>query len=140
MESFPLSPPLLVISPLLPFSVWVRLWQKVSTCATRVGHATTNTTAGRIGWGALVAALDLAKDYPPFLAFHYSSETWSCFYSGPGIGPTLLARVRAISGGMGLAPLPGPVCREWIPCMAWLGTGLRSLCAMGRVPAFLTVF
>jgi acyl phosphate:glycerol-3-phosphate acyltransferase len=130
----PLLFPLLgYLSGSLPFSIWVmRIAKGVDVRDAGSGHATTTNTIRQagVGWGALVAVLDLAKGFiPTFLAVNYSTETWVIVLTAAlgvvGHCWPLFARFR---GGMGLAPFAGALFAvNWFSVVIGLGLLLTLL-------------
>ena len=131
--SYLLFPLLGYLSGSLPFSVWVTRFAKgVDVRNAGSGHATTTNTIRQagFGWGALVAALDLAKGFiPTLLAVNYSNETWVIVLTAAlavvGHCWPVFAQFR---GGMGLAPFAGALfVVNWISVLIGLGLLLALL-------------
>jgi glycerol-3-phosphate acyltransferase PlsY len=117
----------------LPFSIWVTRYAKgVDVRDAGSGHATTTNTIRQagLGWGALVAVLDVAKGFiPTFLAVRYSNETWvialTAALAVAGHCWPLFAQFR---GGMGIAPFGGALMVvNWFSALIGLGLLLALL-------------
>lgn len=134
MELLPFLFPLLgYLSGSLPFSIWVtRSVKGVDVRDAGSGHATTTNTIRQagFGWGALVAALDVAKGFiPTLLAIRYSNETWvvalTAAFAVAGHCWPILAQFR---GGMGIATFGGAlIAANWFSALIGLGLLLALL-------------
>jgi acyl phosphate:glycerol-3-phosphate acyltransferase len=128
-----LFPILGYLSGSLPFSILVtRVVKGADVRDAGSGHATTTNTIRQLGfgWGALVAALDLAKGFiPTYLASQYSNETWVVVLTAAlavvGHCWPLFAQFR---GGMGLAPFGGALlATNWFSLVIGAGVLLTLL-------------
>jgi glycerol-3-phosphate acyltransferase PlsY len=123
-----LFPLLGYLSGSLPFSIWVTRFVKgVDVRDAGSGHATTTNTIRQagFGWGALVAALDIAKGFlPTFLAIKYSNNIWVVVLTAAlavaGHCWPVFAQFR---GGMGIATFGGALLTaNWFALV--IGAGL----------------
>jgi glycerol-3-phosphate acyltransferase PlsY len=123
-----LFPLLGYLSGSLPFSIWVTRFVKgVDVRDAGSGHATTTNTIRQagFGWGALVAALDIAKGFlPTFLAIKYSNNIWVVVLTAAlavaGHCWPVFAQFR---GGMGIATFGGALlAANWFALV--IGAGL----------------